>query len=527
MQSSFSKGLVWFRRDLRSHDNAALARATACCDTVICVFVYDTAILDALPRQDRRVEFIHESLAALDADLQALRGRPGRVLLALHDLAETAIPQLATAVGADAVFTARDYEPAAVARDTAVQQQLLKSGRQLVLVKDQVIFEEREVLTQTGRPYGVFSPYHRAWLARIGTEPVATHSLTQPERKLMGLGELPHFQATEVEPSKTATSSASAASEFGPFQAGSTDLPALSAIGFEASNLSALGIRGGAAAGAALLEDFLPRMDRYAEARNFPSVKGPSYLGVHLRFGTVSLRTLVNLSLERLRAGSEGASVWLAELAWRDFYFQILANYPHVAQRAFKPDYDAIVWEGGEQAQALYQAWCEGRTGYPIVDAAMAQINQTGYMHNRLRMVAGSFLVKHLGLDWRWGERYFALQLNDFDLAANNGGWQWVASSGCDAQPYFRIFNPVTQSEKFDAQGKFIRRYLPQLSGLSDKAIHAPWLAKPLELEMAGVRLGDNYPRPVVDHSEARARTLARYGFLKKSADSSSSTSAQ
>ena len=520
MNTQFSKGLVWFRRDLRSDDNAALARATACCDAVICVFVYDTAILDALPRQDRRVEFIHESLAALDADLQALRGRPGQVLLALHDLAETAIPRLADAVGADAVFAARDYEPSAVARDTAIQQQLLHRGRQLVLVKDQVIFEEREVLTQTGRPYGVFSPYHRAWLARIGAEPVATHSLTEPERKLMGLGELPRLQTTE-------TSKTSSTSKLEPFPAETLALPALSAIGFEASNLSALGIRGGAAAGAALLEDFLPRMDRYGEARNFPSVKGPSYLGVHLRFGTVSIRTLVKLALERLRAGSEGASVWLAELAWRDFYFQILANYPQVAQSAFKPDYDAIVWEQGERAQALYQAWCQGRTGYPIVDAAMAQINQTGYMHNRLRMVAGSFLVKHLGLDWRWGERYFALQLNDFDLAANNGGWQWVASSGCDAQPYFRIFNPVTQSEKFDAQGKFIRRYLPQLSALSDKAIHAPWLAKPLELEMAGVRLGANYPQPVVDHSEARARTLARYGFLKKSADASTGASAQ
>jgi len=499
MQSSFSKGLVWFRRDLRIQDNAALAHATACCEAVLCVFVYDTAILAALPRQDRRVEFIHDSLAALEADLQALRGRPGRVLLALHADAQTVIAELAAELGVDAVFAARDYEPAATARDTAIQQQLLKAGRQLVLVKDQVVFEEREVLTQTGRPYGVFSPYHRAWLARIGGGPLESHTVSQPGRKLLGPDDLP--------------------ADLGLNAAYSKPLPALSAIGFEASNLHALGIHGGAPAAAAALDDFLPRMDRYSEARNFPSVKGPSYLGVHLRFGTVSIRTLVNLALERLRAGSEGASVWLAELAWRDFYFQILSNYPHVAQRAFKPDYDAISWEQGEPAQALYRAWCEGRTGYPIVDAAMAQLNQTGYMHNRLRMVAGSFLVKHLGLDWRWGERYFALQLNDFDLAANNGGWQWVASSGCDAQPYFRIFNPVTQSEKFDAQGKFIRRYLPQLAALPDRAIHAPWQAKPLELELAGVTLGDNYPLPVVDHGQARARTLARYGFLKKTAE--------
>jgi deoxyribodipyrimidine photo-lyase len=277
-------------------------------------------------------------------------------------------------------------------------------------------------------------------------------------------------------------------------------------------------MHGGSAAGEAMLQDFIARMDRYSEARNFPSVKGPSYLGVHLRFGTVSIRKLVNLALQQVRTGSEGASVWLAELAWRDFYFQILANFPHVATQAFKPEYDAIAWEQGEEAEALYEAWCEGRTGYPIVDAAMAQLNQTGYMHNRLRMVAGSFLVKHLGLDWRWGEKYFALKLNDFDQSANNGGWQWVASSGCDAQPYFRIFNPVTQSEKFDSQGKFIKRYLPHLAGLPDKAIHAPWLAKPLELAEAQVRIGDNYPAPVVDHAHARARTLARYGFLKKSA---------
>jgi deoxyribodipyrimidine photo-lyase len=257
-------------------------------------------------------------------------------------------------------------------------------------------------------------------------------------------------------------------------------------------------------------------MDRYDETRNFPAVKGPSYLGVHLRFGTVSIRHLVNLAREHVAKGSAGAQTWLAELVWRDFYVQILANFPRVATAAFKPEYDAIQWDDGPDADALFAAWCEGRTGYPLVDAAMAQLNQTGYMHNRLRMVAGSFLVKHLGLDWRRGEAYLALHLNDFDLSANNGGWQWVSSSGCDAQPYFRIFNPVTQSEKFDAQGKFIKRYIPALKGLSDKSIHAPWMAKPLELQAAGVTLGDDYPLPVVDHAKARARTLLRYGVVKK-----------
>ena len=261
---------------------------------------------------------------------------------------------------------------------------------------------------------------------------------------------------------------------------------------------------------------FWERISDYEQTRNFPSIKGPSYLGVHLRFGTVSIRSLVNLAMQLRSQGDGGASVWLNELVWRDFYVQILANFPHVATGAFKPEYDAIRWLEGDVAQQRFAAWCAGQTGYPLVDAAMAQINATGYMHNRLRMVAGSFLVKHLGLDWRWGERYFAQYLNDFDLSANNGGWQWVSSSGCDAQPYFRIFNPVSQSEKFDAHGKFIKRYLPQLAGLSDKAIHAPWQAKPLELAAAGVRLGDNYPLPIVDHAEARADTLARYAVVKK-----------
>ncbi|MDE2276775.1 MAG: FAD-binding domain-containing protein, partial [Burkholderiales bacterium] len=235
----------------------------------------------------------------------------------------------------------------------------------------------------------------------------------------------------------------------------------------------------------------------------------------HLRFGTVSVRRLAREAAQRARAGSRGAEVWLSELIWRDFYHQVLHHHPRVVTQAFKPEYDRIRWEHGQAADAQFAAWCEGRTGYPLVDAAMHQINQTGYMHNRLRMVVASFLTKDLGLDWRRGEAYFARHLNDFDLAANNGGWQWAASSGCDAQPYFRIFNPVTQSQKFDPEGRFIRRYLPALARLPDKLVHAPWLARPVDLAAAGLTLGTDYPLPVVQHEAARAATLARYAVVK------------
>jgi deoxyribodipyrimidine photo-lyase len=487
MQETYPIGLLWLRRDLRVQDNAALAAALAQCTQVFCVFVFDSEILDPLPRQDRRVEFIQASLVEVDTALRQAASHAQAGLIVRHGPARSEIPALAKALQVDAVFSSKDYEPQALARDAQVRQELLAAGVALVQVKDHVVFEEREVLTQTGKPYGVFTPYLRAWLAKMGEAPLPVHALPSP---CLQLAARPAAYDKPV--------------------------PTLQEIGFSPSNLHTLAIPTGMSGAATLLQDFVERMDRYDETRNFPAVKGPSYLGVHLRFGTVSIRSLVNLARQHVAQGSAGAQTWLAELGWRDFYFQILANFPQVATHAFKPEYDAISWDEGPDADALFAAWCDGRTGYPLVDAAMAQLNQTGYMHNRLRMVAGSFLVKHLGLDWRRGERYFALHLNDFDLSANNGGWQWVSSSGCDAQPYFRIFNPVTQSEKFDAQGKFIKRYVPALKALSDKAIHAPWLAKPLELQAAGIALGADYPLPVVDHAKARARTLLRYGVVKK-----------
>ena len=482
-----AKGLMWFRRDLRAFDNAALFHALKSCKQVHCVFVFDKAILDSLPKQDRRVEFIRESLAALDAELHAVAGQAGAGLIVRHALATHEVPRLAHGLGVQEVFANHDDEPDALARDAQVRGGLANFGIGFQTFKDHVIFERSEVLTQVGNPYGVFTPYKNAWLQKVNDYYLKSYPVGKYIKALA-----PRPPAYQL------------------------SVPTLSDIGFEPTNLSSLHVPTGSPGGMALFEDFFDRMDKYDDTRNFPAVKGPSYLGVHLRFGTVSIRQLAATAYQRMLAGSKGAETWLSELIWRDFYHQIMHHHPRVVKGAFKPEYDAIKWEHNKMAKDLFAAWCEGRTGYPLVDAAMAQINQTGYMHNRLRMVVASFLTKDLGIDWRWGERYFAEHLNDFDLAANNGGWQWASSSGCDAQPYFRIFNPTNQSEKFDPEGKFIRRYVPALAQLSNKAIHAPWLAKPLELEEAGVVLGRDYPRPIVDHAEARALTLERYAVVKK-----------
>ena len=482
-------GLMWFRRDLRAFDNAALHHALAQCKQVHCVFVFDSDILGALPKADRRVEFIRESLVALDADLKALCAQKGGGLIVRHGKAVEEIARLAQELHVQEVFANHDYEPAAIERDAKVRGALADGGIGLQTYKDHVIFERNEVLTQMGKPYGVFTPYKNAWLQQLTPAHLESYAIQTLAKALAPRPK--HLQVP---------------------------VPSLADIGFETTNLKQLAVPTGSAGGQMLFEDFFDRMDRYDEARNFPAVKGPSYLGVHLRFGTVSIRELAGVGHQRMLAGSKGAEVWLSELIWREFYHQILHHHPHVVKSAFKREYDAITWEHGKLAKQRFAAWCEGRTGYPLVDAAMAQINQTGYMHNRLRMVVASFLVKDLGIDWRWGEQYFAAHLNDFDLAANNGGWQWASSSGCDAQPYFRIFNPTSQSEKFDAEGKFIRRYVPALAGLNDKDIHAPWLAKPIALQAAGVEIGKNYPEPIVDHAQARAETLARYAVVKKAA---------
>jgi deoxyribodipyrimidine photo-lyase len=478
--------LVWFRRDLRDTDHTALCAALRRGRRVYCAFVFDREILDALDQPaDRRVEFIRESLVELDV---ALRARGG-ALLVRHGWAVKEIPALASELGVAAVFANRDYEPQAKQRDATVMAALNENGIAFESFKDQAVLDGDEVLTQAGRPYSVFTPYKNAWLKRLTEDDWQPHTA--------GAGILAAASGTD---------------------AGANGVPSLADIGLAVTDLRTLGIVPGMSGGRRLLVDFLGRMARYRQQRDFPAVKGVSYLSVHLRFGTVSIRELVSSALAAgaLRENGEGAATWLSELVWRDFYFMILDRFPHVAKRAFKPPYDAIAWERGPVADEAFAAWSAGRTGYPLVDAAMRQLNRTGYMHNRLRMLVASFLTKDLGIDWRLGEAYFARQLNDFDLAANNGGWQWAASSGCDAQPYFRIFNPVTQSERFDAAGRFIRRYLPELAAVPDKFIHAPWRMSLAEQAACGVFIGRQTPAPVVDHEEARRRTLQRYAIVKR-----------
>jgi deoxyribodipyrimidine photo-lyase len=480
---TMSKSLVWFRRDLRSFDHAALHHALTASNSVYCAFIFDTAILDGLPRGDRRVQFIHASLLELDAGLRLMKGG----LLVRHGRAEQEIPRLAAELGVDAVFCNRDYEPQAIERDAVVDAALQAGGRRLFSFKDQVIFEKNEVPTLAGLPFSVFTPYKNAWLKRMAAEPGCLAPLA-------------------VEPF---------AQRFAPSPAGMA-IPSLADLGFEIV-AGAPPAPPGMAGGTQLFEDFIPRLAAYGAARDFPAGAGTSHLSLHLRFGTVSVRHLVRTVNQLMAngAGGAGAPVWLSELIWREFYAMILFHHPRVATQAFKPACDAIEWESGPLARQAFAAWCEGRTGYPLVDAAMAQLNRTGYMHNRLRMVTASFLVKDLGIDWRWGERYFALKLNDYDLASNNGGWQWAASTGCDAQPWFRIFNPVTQSQKFDQQGEFIRRYLPQLARLDANEVHAPWLVPAEALARKGVVLGRDYPGPIVNHDAARKRTLERFAVVK------------
>jgi deoxyribodipyrimidine photo-lyase len=372
------------------------------------------------------------------------------------------------------VHAGRDYEPAAIARDARVAQRLERHGIAFRLRKDQVIFELDEIRTRTGGWFSVFTPYRMRWLATLSERDVQPH----PSR-----------------------------SSRGQFSGRGTRMPSLSALGFRRAMLA---IPAGMSGAARLWRQFEPRLARYARDRDFPAASATSRLSAHLRFGTISVRSLV--AVARRRRGA-GAAAWLTELIWRDFYFAILAARPDVVDHAFRREYDRLAWV---RSASRFRAWCDGRTGYPLVDAAMRELGTAGTMHNRLRMVTASFLAKDLGLDWRLGERHFAARLLDYDLAANNGNWQWCASTGCDAQPWFRIFNPVEQSRRFDPQGAHIRRWVPEMARVPLRYLHAPWEMPPGVQRDARCRIGRDYPRPIVDHADARRQTLARYAAARR-----------
>ena len=465
----YARALVWFRRDLRDYDHAALYKALKHARQVFCVFVFDREILDVLPSpEDRRVGFFHHSVS----ELQQALAQQGGGLIVRYGHARDEIVQLATQLGVDAVFFNHDDEPAAIERDITVCHSLAQQGIAAHAFKDVVIFERDEILTAAGTPFSVFTPYKNAWLKKITPFYLRAYPVTNYADRMV---------------------------------AQSTSLPSLQEMGFT-SPVAGLHIPSGMSGGAQLIEAFLSRIDAYHLSRDFPALEGASFLSVHLRFGTVSVR---HLAAEAYQRDGRGAQTWLSELIWRDFYHQILAHHPEVASGVcIKTQYQHLRWPN---PPGHFEAWKQARTGYPLVDAAMRQINQTGYMHNRLRMLTASFLTKDLLVDWRWGERYFADHLLDYDLAANSGGWQWAASVGSDAQPWFRIFNPVTQSQRFDADGQFIRAYLPELARVPNAYIHAPWTMPDAAQRKSGCVLGRDYPLPIVDRAVQRVQALALF----------------
>ncbi|MGE4232848.1 MAG: deoxyribodipyrimidine photo-lyase [Bacteriovoracia bacterium] len=419
---SSNSSLVWLRRDLRLYDQAALSEATKNSDKIALVFVFDEKILKDLPKNDRRITFIFESLQEISS---VLRKKNSELIVRYGDPTKE-IPELALKLGVGCVYTNHDYESYAKKRDDKIKRELLKSRINFKTFKDQVIFEKDEILTATNTPFKVFTPYSRAWLKKL--EPKYFKEKTIDFSKLISSKEISkHSQTLDLDK-----------------------------IGFKKS---ALWLTPGETAARKRLGLFCKIIGEYKDKRDFPAANATSGLSVHLRFGTISIRDCVRVALEQIKSASKktGAETWLKELIWREFYQMILDQFPYVAVSAFKKEYDSIKWPGKEEH---FQAWCEGNTGFPIVDAAMRHFNETGWMHNRLRMIVASFLVKDLLVDWKKGEKYFAQNLLDFDLASNNGGWQWCASTGCDAQPYFRIFNPDSQTKKFDPKKEFINQYV-------------------------------------------------------------------
>jgi deoxyribodipyrimidine photo-lyase len=438
--------IFWHRRDLRLHDNAGAYNALRGNHPVLPLFIFDWNILNELEEtDDARVTFIHNEIKHLDKELQEL----GSAMLIRYGKPQSIWEDLVKEYDIAAVYTNRDYEPYAKDRDKDVEQLLAKKDIPFHTFKDHVIFEHMEVEKKAGGVYTVFTPYSRTWRDKLMAET---------------------YEGTDIQGNKTELSCF-----LKPYpnedyfdnyvQTKPFEKPSLSDMGFSRSDLE-------------IPDRTVSRkvIKEYDKKRNFPAVDGTSRLGIHFRFGTISIR-------EKAERARQLNGTFLNELIWRDFYAQILSNFPHVVDESFRREYDYIEWRNNEEE---FQAWCAGRTGYPMVDAGMRELNETGYMHNRVRMITASFLTKHLLIDWRWGEAYFARKLLDYELASNNGGWQWAAGSGTDAAPYFRIFNPESQFKKFDKEGKYVKKWVPEYGT-------------------------DDYPDPIVDHKEARKRCLERY----------------
>lgn len=425
-----SVNIFWFRRDLRLDDNAGLYHALKSGKPVLPLFIFDTNILSKLnDRADKRVLFIYETILSIQKQLESYNST---LLVKVGD--PVAVwKELLNEYDINEVFSNHDFEPYVLERDASINELLSSKKISFKTFKDHVIFEKDEVMKDDGKPYTVFTPYSRKWRLKLND----FYAKSYPSLQYVS-----NFYKTEP-----------------------IVIPSLEQIGFQRNDTY-------------FPAKIIPAkvVNQYTEQRNFPAIMGTSRLGIHLRFGTLSVRKLLAFALPKNQT-------FVNELIWRDFYQQIIWHFPHVVKGAFKKQYDLIRWENSE---TQFQQWCEGRTGYPLVDAGMRELNETGFMHNRVRMVVASFLCKHLLIDWRWGEAYFAEKLLDFDLAANNGGWQWAAGSGTDAAPYFRIFNPAAQLEKFDKDLKYVKKWVPEYGTPA-------------------------YPQPIVVHEIARGKCLERY----------------
>ena len=461
--------IVWLRRDLRLYDHTALAEALARPEPVLPIFVLDTDILAQFPNpKDRRLSFIAAAVCRIHRELHAIR--PDSGLLVLHGSVKEILSKLADAVNAARVSCGVDYEPAAIMRDRSVRDALEKQGREFIGRCDHLLVPANAITKEDGTPYRVFTPFSKVWRARLSAEALAERKVKLSSERLSPLPELSGFTVID---------------------AGKGEAHMLKAIGYEYAEDPLWPVDGGMKR----LKPFISKtVSRYGDTRDFMALEGgTSQISPYLRFGLISIREAARLAVER-----EHHEKWLGELAWRDFYAMILFRYPASVTEEFQEKYRGLNWSENE---TLWKAFMESRTGFPIIDAAMRQLHQDGWMHNRARMIVASFLTKDLLIDWRWGERHFAQWLMDYDMASNVGGWQWAASTGTDAQPYFRIFNPTSQSQRFDAKGEYIRHYMPELAKLSDKDIHAP---PPL------LRPKD-YPGPVVDHSKSREMALQMF----------------